>query len=364
MHNKVLLVTSIYPPQSGGPAIFTKRFGDWLKNKGFEVCTISYQNGFSKKSNNFIFIDLDSSRIISFIKFIIAIKRNSDKNDLILANGAFLETYIACAFSKRKFIAKIPGDQAWEVSKNRGWTRSNIENFQLEKINLRIYILRILRNRAFKKARFVVSPSDQLRNFLIKWGISNEKTEIIFNCVDPVQFNLNSSIAKKYDLVTVCRLVPWKGLEELIKCSKSLNLSLVIIGDGPLRSHLESMVQYEGNKVTFMGNLSNYQVSQVLNQSKIFVLNSEFEATSYALIEAKMSGTPVIARENNGSVTVVRNGVDGLLVSNSDRLDESIRLLVYNNSLLAKFSREARKDALIRFNQEVNFSKILNILEG
>jgi len=365
MHKKILLVTSIYPPQSGGPAIFTKRFGDWLENKGFDVCTVSYQVDSNENSKNLKFIKLDPLRIFSFIKLILAIKRNSNKNVLILANGAFIETYIACIFSNRKFFAKIPGDHAWEIAKNRGWTRSNIDEFQSEKVNIRIYLLRALRNRAFKSSKVVIAPSHQLQNFLIHWGIPKGKTEVIFNSVNPLEFQPNSSISKKYDLVTVCRLVPWKGLEELIQCAKLLKLSLVIIGDGPLRTELENMVLTKEDKIKFTGNLNSTQIAKILNQSRIFVLNSQYEATSYALIEAKMSGLPIIARENNGSSTVVRSDIDGLLVTNDKKhnLAECIRSIIFDDALLTKFSREAREDALARFNQETNFSKILEILK-
>jgi len=365
MHNKILLVTSIYPPQSGGPAIFTKRFGDWLENKGFDVCTVSYQVDSIENSKNHKFIKLGPLRIFSFIKLILTIKRNSNESVLILANGAFIETYIACLFSRRKFFTKIPGDHAWEIARNRGWTKSNIEEFQFEKVNVRISLLRALRNRAFKSSKFVIAPSYQLQNFLIDWGIPKEKTEVIFNCVNPLEFKPDPSTSKKYDLVTVCRLVPWKGLEELIQCAKLLKLSLVIIGDGPLRSKLENMVLTTEDKIKFMGNLKNSQIAKTLNQSRIFVLNSQYEATSYALIEAKMSGLPVVARENNGSSSVIQNDVDGLLVSNDRKknLTECIRSILFDDVLLTKFSREAREDALARFNQETNFSKILEILK-
>lgn len=211
----------------------------------------------------------------------------------------------------------------------------------------------------------MIAPSYQLQNFLIDWGIPKEKTKVIYNCVNPLEFQPESSISKKYDLVTVCRLVPWKGLEELIQCAKLLKLSLVVIGDGPLRSKLENMVLTKEDKIKFMGNLNSTQIAYILNQSRIFVLNSEYEATSYALIEAKMSGLPVVARENNGSSIVVRSNVDGLLVTNDKKhnLTQCIRSIIFDDTLLTKFSREAREDAFARFNQETNFSKILEILK-
>ncbi len=42
MKSRVLLITSIYPPQVGGPAIFTSRFSGWLFEKNFKVKITTY----------------------------------------------------------------------------------------------------------------------------------------------------------------------------------------------------------------------------------------------------------------------------------------------------------------------------------
>ena len=76
--------------------------------------------------------------------------KNSNRKTLILSNGAFIETYLACLFSRRKYFLKIPGDPVWELSKNRGWTNNNIEEFQSEKLNLIQRIFRVLINLSLK----------------------------------------------------------------------------------------------------------------------------------------------------------------------------------------------------------------------
>jgi len=366
MSRDVLLITSIFPPQVGGPAIFTQRFGMWLKRKNYNLFTISYVNGIKTPSKELRLINIGPHRFFSFVNFIFAIKRNSDKNTLILANGAFIETYLACLFTKRKYVVKIPGDQVWEIAKNKGLTSSGIEEFQNEKMQLRIYLLRKLFSKAYKKSQVVIVPSNQLKDFAIKWGVRENRIKLIFNCVNPSTFTVDSTTKKKYDVVTVCRLVPWKGLEELINCAKLYRFRLAIVGDGPLRFNLENLANSKNVQIDFMGNLENYKVSQILNQSKLFVLNSEYEATSYALIEAKMCGLPIIAKETSGSTTVVRNNIDGLIIykNTNDSLGKMVSTLLKNPTRIAKFASEARIDALNRFSEDVNFSKLLSVLES
>jgi glycosyltransferase involved in cell wall biosynthesis len=363
MKTEILLVTSIFPPQDGGPAIFTERFSNWLIKKNYEVKIITYCVSKELSSKSVQKIKLRPFRLVSFFKFIIKIGASSNKNTIILANGAFVEVFIASLIFRRKYVTKIPGDQVWEISKNKGWTNLNIEEFQNEELKPVQIILRILLSLSFKHSRFVVTPSSQLQMFAIKWGINNKKIKVIYNSVDSEKFRKNN-LQKKFDLITVCRLVPWKGLEELIDFAIKLDLSLLIVGEGPLKNDLFEKASKLKTNIHFVGHVSNDEIVTLLNQSKVFVLNSDYEATSYALIEAKMCGLPVIARDNLGNSTVVRNGIDGLIYSPSSKVTMGylISSLLSDTDMTHNFGVEARKDAVERFNQETNFQEILNLM--
>jgi glycosyltransferase involved in cell wall biosynthesis len=363
MKTEILLVTSIYPPQSGGPAIFTARFSNWLIKKNYEVKTITYCVAKEPSSKSVQKIKLRPFRFVSFIKFVIKIGASSNKNTIILANGAFVETFIASLLFRRKYVTKIPGDQVWEISKNKGWTNLNIEEFQSEKLKPIQIILRALLNLSFKHSKFVITPSSQLQMLATKWGINTEKINVIYNSVDSEKFG-KIHLQKKFDLITVCRLVPWKGLEELIDYAIKLDLSLLIVGEGPLKNDLFEKASKFQTNINFIGHVRNDEIVTLLNQSRVFVLNSEYEATSYALIEAKMCGLPVIARDNSGNSTVVRNGIDGLIYSPSNKvtMGDLILGLLSDTNMTNNFGVEARKDAIERFNQDTNFQKILSLM--
>ena len=363
---KVLLISSIFPPQVGGPAIFTSRFSEWLIKNNAVVKILSYTNSNTLNSSRIHLVSLKTKRVLAFLNFIYLIKKYSNKDTLILSNGAFIETYLACLFTKRKYVIKIPGDPVWEFSTNRKWTSSSIEEFQFEKLKFFQLVLRTFFNKSFKYAKLLIAPSQQLANFAKNWGVDESKIQLIYNCVDSNQFKSHTSNDIKYDLVTVCRLVPWKGLEELINSAIELKLKLAIIGDGPLKNHLQSIASKASPGIDFLGNIENQRVVEVLNMSKIFVLNSEYEATSYALIEAKMCGLPVIAKLNYGNSTVIRNNIDGFIVHQNSREDLKylIKKLISDDHLRIIFGAEARRDALIRFDQESNFLKIFSTLKA
>jgi glycosyltransferase involved in cell wall biosynthesis len=364
MNLEVLLITGVYPPQLGGPAVFTPRFKDWLEERNISTKVISYNLGEKSKDKTINFVSIRQNRFKAFIQFIYLVKKYSNKNTLILSNGAFLETYFVCLFSKRKYVIKIPGDQVWEFSVNRGWTSSSIEKFQDEKLRFVQRIFRILLNLAYKNSKSVIVPSKQLANFAEKWGVTKQKINLIYNCVDPNNFNKLKIDKKVYDIITVCRLVSWKGLEELVYCAIELNLSLAIVGDGPLLNELETIAQKFQANVKFLGKMNNNEIENVLNKSRIFVLNSTYEATSYSLIEAKMCGLPVIARKTDGSMTVIQDSIDGFIVepNTAQNLKYCINKLIIDKEILDNFGFEGRQDALNRFNQDINFPEILRVI--
>ena len=364
MASKILLITSIFPPQSGGPAIFTSRFSAWLDSHNFEHQVITYTDSASSKRDNLIAIGLNTQRLKSFFRFILAIQRNTSKSCIILSNGAFIETYIACKIKRQKYSLKIPGDQLWELSRNRGWTNKNLNEFQYEKLKFVQKILRCLLNLSIRNAEHVIAPSDQLAQLAVSWGANYNKVSRINNCVDPLKFmNLNLK-DKDFDVITVCRLVQWKGLEEVIEACINLKLTLAIVGTGPLHSKLKSLALKSESKIKFFGNVENCEVMPLLNSSKIFVQNSDYEATAYSLIEAKMCGLPILAKETDGSKIVVRQNIDGhvYLGYGSDTLELALKNLTENEDLVTNWGKKSRSDALIRFNQDIAFPRILSLI--
>ena len=143
-------------------------------------------------------------------------------------------------------------------------------------------------------------------------------------------------------------------------------MSLTIIGSGPILQELIDLSAQCKAQVTFLGDLQNSEIVKHLLRSKVFVLNSEFEATAYSLLEAKMLGLPVIAKESSGSAEVITTGIDGLLYSPGNKfgLGECILELLGNPIKAEKIALQGRIDAIARFNQQTNFPAILSLLES
>jgi glycosyltransferase involved in cell wall biosynthesis len=93
-----------------------------------------------------------------------------------------------------------------------------------------------------------------------------------------------------------------------------LRWRLLLVGDGPLRSSLEELAQGLNGpgEICFCG-----QVNEVFNhlaQADLFVLPSQVEGMSNALLEAMVHGLPCLASRIGGNSDVIMDGQNGRLV--------------------------------------------------
>ncbi len=167
------------------------------------------------------------------------------------------------------------------------------------------------------------------------------------------------------NLLTVGRLVEKKGLEYSIRAFSQVirrhpNTHYRIIGTGPLRAHLESLVQELRltQHVSFLGALSRQDV--VINYAKahIFILssataaNGDQEGQGLVLQEAQMMGLPVISTLHNGIPEGVLDGKSAILVPERDvpALAQAISHLIEHPERWIAMGREGRAFVERRYN--------------
>ena len=364
-----LLLSGIYPPEVGGPAKFVVDFSEFLHKRNLRAEVLTYTDGPSKTFNDGNRkVTQISRRLWLPIRYFVYIVRLVSKlrKRQILANGCFVELSLLGLFLPIKYSVKIPGDIVWERARNKKYTELDISEFQRSKLNLKYQLFRSLFSFSLKKATKVIVPSKLLCELCLLWGVNPDKIVIINNSIDVSKFQYIANFPKKYDVCSIARLVPWKGFEELIRTVAKLQLSLVIVGDGPQKENLKKLVISLNANVTFLDNLTQGELPFIYNSSRIFVLNSTYEATSYALLEAMSSGCIVISNEATGSAEVITNLRDGLLCGPKGKYTletalyaaktESVDLDFLRNNAIQKVNNF--------FNQERNFNQILELVSN
>ncbi len=119
------------------------------------------------------------------------------------------------------------------------------------------------------------------------------------------------------------RLVPYKGVDVLIKAVAPLPVHLVIAGDGPMRETWQRAAGIHRGAaiVQFTGPLPDRDVQAWLHASDVLVLPSITPAEAFGVVqlEAMATGTPVISTSvASGVPWVNRDGETGIVVQPGD----------------------------------------------
>lgn len=205
---------------------------------------------------------------------------------------------------------------------------------------------------AYRKFDKVVCVSDTVKaSFGTKYGCSN--TEVIHNLLDFNEIidlskeNIDHSVNKRIQLVTVGRLAEQKGYIRLLDVLSSihkdgLDFSLWIIGDGPQRHDLEELITKFGlgEKVILLGFQSNPY--KYVTKADAFVCSSYAEGFSTAATESLALGIPVFTVECSGMKELFDGHKYGQIVDNSDVcLQDMLRGIIQNPSQLEEYKIEA-----------------------
>ncbi len=168
-------------------------------------------------------------------------------------------------------------------------------------------------------ARTIISPSNFLKTEILKVypTFDEQKIIVIPNGIDTTKFTPQP---KKNYIFSSGRLMPMKGFQYLIQAvsAEDLGWEVHIAGDGPMRHELEEMAKQSKTKIIFHGWLDNNdtEYKDLLEQAAIYVLASERENASIALLEAMCAECAVVTTNVSGCPETV--GEAGLLVHPAD----------------------------------------------
>jgi glycosyltransferase involved in cell wall biosynthesis len=182
-----------------------------------------------------------------------------------------------------------------------------------------------LRRRLYPHASCVaVLTYESLRYFSSVAGI---RGRVIPNPLTPTVFSSSDELPRRRNektLMAMGRLSIEKGFDLLLSAFSVIaprrpEWTLEILGEGPLRRHLESRVEKLGlsGRVRMPGfTLTPFER---LRRSDLFAMPSLCEGFPNALLEAMACGLPVVSFDcPSGPRHIIRNGVDGVLVPPRD----------------------------------------------
>ena len=249
-----------------------------------------------------------------------------------------------------------------------------------------------LKRWAVRKASAVIVISDFTRTSVLKaWGINWGKLCLVHPGVDVNRFHPNHDPARikaKYRLdgkkviLTIARLAgsEHKGHDSIIESMPAILKKVpravyLIVGDGPDRSRLETLVRKFGlgEQVGFIGAVPEKELPEFYAAGDVFAMPSRIvkskrggtlvEGFGIVFLEANACGKPVIGGRVGGIPDAVHHGVTGLLVNPSDKrqLCDAIVTLLQDGELANRLGKAGRARVEQHFQWDIAFHRVAAI---
>ena len=272
------------------------------------------------------------SRIVNFWRRLEKLHRiwKQEKPDLVLscAGKNNFMTIVSTMFTKTKPLVSVVGEAKEEYPGK---------------------LMRLLANLLFPHAAGVVLQTERSRSFFSKRV--GKMAVILPNSLNPLFIRPAFQGEREKRIVSVGRMDANKNHEMMIRAFAKLaakypEYTLIIYGDGELRSHLEKLIDSLelSDRVYLPGVILN--VADEIEKASLFLLTSYSEGVSNALIEAMALGLPVIATDvpSGGTVELIEHGKNGWIIPVGDEaaLEKAMNKLLSDRDLAERLGAQAR----------------------
>lgn len=338
LENKKILMVGPYPPPYGGIAIVVRDLLDSPLKEKFDLKLLKTQPIGGNEVKRF-FSDIKNliKKLINFKPDIVHIHTSYDwgwpKN--------ITYALIAKMFGKKIILHIHSYDKRCNNFFPKKW--------------LKRYIYPP--SPGLKIADYVFTLSDEYsRN--IKNVFKNIKVQTIRNGVLNSRFNkIQESNVKNGLFITNISLSKRKGIIEIMQVAPKIiekypNIKFFIVGFGDYSEKVkrwhEQLNNPIKNNVILTGIVTEEEKIRILQQSDIFILQSDNEGLPIAILEAMSTGCSIITTPVGRIKEVVKDGFNGFLISprDSKELFNSVSNLIENQDLLIKIKENNKKESL------------------
>ncbi len=217
-----------------------------------------------------------------------------------------------------------------------------------------------------RETDIIISNTSAGKLAMTSYGIPAGKVRVVHNGIEYDRYDFPETKEQvqeellipsgRFVIGTVGRIMLQKNHLMLLKAAQELagldgRLHFVIVGDGELRSIVESKIAECGMEHTFTLTGMRKDVERALKAFDLFVLTSSWEGLPNVIMEAMCAKLPVIATDVGGVSELIENAATGLLVEKDDLkgLVDAIKRLVGDAGLRASLGGAARHEMENRF---------------
>ena len=384
---RVLIASSIYPPQIGGPAVQAELFARKLSRRGVDVRVLTY--GPPPKAMCDVRVEyLDhtggrgpvaaSRRHFRIARQVSRLFREFRPHAVQMqtAGGLFpLTVGIIARFCGIPSWVKFAGDPVLETV-SRQQSSGADEDAKRWRSHVRVAVAKLFARLVFRTYRFVWVTTPAIAEELSsRWAISRDRIVIEPNLVEfgdrPADRRPRTAggLATPLRLLMVTRLDPIKGVDVAIRALAQVSgcsAVLRVVGEGQPRyvDHLRSIAEELGvsDRIEWAGPVAREKLSEEYRSADLLIVPSHYETFGVVIVEAMAAGLPVIASNVGGVSNVVDGGRYARLVEPGDpaALARGIAELAGDPDEMARLSRQGPGRAT-QFDAEAGVERWLEI---
>ena len=376
--SNTLVITNDFPPRPGGIQTFGYELVRRFEPGQVSVLTSSWDGATEFDAAQKFTIVRAKTKTLLPDKRTLAMAR-----EIIIANNVTRVLFGAAAplgllapslrkLGVKNIVGMTQGHEA-------GWAMTPGMKQALRKIGNDVDYLTYISEYTHEKISRALSPSAASNMRRVVPGVSTTEFSPTNSTAGSA---LRSSIgwANRPVIVCVSRLMTRKGQDQLIQALPQVlkvvpMASLIIVGDGPYRKHLEKLTADLGlrDNVHFTGKVDQAQLANWYAAGDVFAMPCrtrvggwDVEGLGIVFLEASATGLPVIVGNSGGAVDAVLEGETGFLVNGNDLSEIRDRLieLLANQDLAKRMGSAGRNWVAQEWTWEHSFKRLESLLSG
>ncbi len=379
---KILIVTQQRIPHTGGLSTHVEFLMSGLRGLGHRVELIQGGRTTPSKGSRLLrmatslgnrdrYREKIMSAVIDRLGSLFRQQMEAFQPDVVHCHDVYASTAVAGALGERgiPFVDTVHGPALYEARMGLGDGYDCYYEF-----------ITRCEHRAFEVAdRLIAVDSGQAGILTDDYGVDVGKIVVIYNCVDVelvrelATGGLDlSHVPDGPFFIVPRRLVEKTGVRYAIEAMQHVGheTHMVICGQGPLRSELETLAAQLGlaGRIHFLGPLSREKLMPLFAHSVAVIVPSVpasgvIEATSLAVTEAMAAGTVPVASGIGGLAELIDDGETGLLVPPADAqaLGEALDRLVGDSGLRDQLVRDGTTKVETDYSTAAWLQRILDV---